>query len=125
MSEEWLAPNWAGNDEPKRHKHIPDRSIVWDEIVVRTGKGRKWAKYHPNLTDDQICEIEMNYHEGTFLRRKRTECLYYRTFDYEIGASLGQVTRIVLIYRHMGGPVHGHPITQSELVAQRRKAGLD
>ncbi len=126
MCEEWLPPRWAGTDKPKRRKHSPDTSKSWDEIVAWTGQGRrKWAKYHRDLTDGQIRDIEMNYREGTFLRRRQAECLYYRTFDYDIGASLGQVTRIVLIQQHKSGVVHGRPITQNELVAQRRKAGLE
>lgn len=130
--QEWLEPYWV---EPDKHQ-FPHGATDWGEVVVRTGEGRRIARYRNRLPNVEIETIEMSFQclldgateeefLGGFIFQKRIERFYYVICDGIVGASLGQETNIVKVRYHQVGSVHGHPITERELIGSLRKHNRD
>ncbi|MGH7140355.1 MAG: hypothetical protein ACREHD_31855 [Pirellulales bacterium] len=123
--------NWVFQD-----KHRPPSGVSWEDIVTGTGKGKKWAKYHPDFLPF-VEPVEMSAgtnlwqtFDGILIRttsellvEKASVDLYVLEIDCElvVGASLGEETTLVLVNRAKGGAVHGYPLTEGELEFKRRK----
>jgi len=118
---DWHPARWAEYD-----KHFPERGMTWDELVRRTGEGDEIACYHPKFTPQVIKNMEMSYKQGHFLYRKGSGGnlidVYFLPYTAVIGASQGEETNVVLVFRAQEGSVHGYPISEDELEKHKRRA---
>jgi hypothetical protein len=98
---------------------------LWSRSISRafSAKKRSASQYDPNLTRDEVRDIEMNCALGN-----HGECLgesaHLRGYVFDarktIGVSRGTFTDLVYVTWHCSGAVHGYPITSSELDVKRR-----
>jgi hypothetical protein len=119
----WRNPVWVGCT-----KHRPIIGTPWAQVRAGTNQGNKVAKYHENMTDDDIEAIEMSFAEPEDLIYERTCVRYYYARSSGgaiIGASNGQDTAFVLIQRHQTGDVHGYPETRDRLISLMRKRNTE
>lgn len=116
----WQTPYWGGCD-----KHYPVLDgTPWLQIRAGTNKGRKVAKYHESMTDDDIEDLEMSFVEPDDLiwQEKCIRYYYARSSTHPIvGASRGEETTYILIVRQQIGHVHGYPETRDALFRYMRK----
>jgi hypothetical protein len=94
-------------------------------IVRTTGEGRRVAKYHPNLTDIIVEQLEMECVQGQgneiVPHPKPNVRMFWRELPnlrHPVGASLGHETFFMYVEWNSSGPVHGRPITCAELISK-------
>lgn len=82
--------NWTKGEEPARYK--PGLSISIEDMEMQcVAQGTELPKSHP------------------------TRRMFYRKYDFVVGASKGEETQYVYAEWHQNGAVHGRPITLAEL----------
>jgi hypothetical protein len=102
---------------PGRHAAVRD-GTPWSEVRKRTGEGRhKIAKYHPDITDEELRTLELSFEESNLIVEHQTVRFYCVKHSRVVGASCGEDTCYVKINRHQNGDVHGHPNTAQELMS--------
>jgi hypothetical protein len=102
---------WAPEDDGY-DKHLPEYQGEWGKIVESTRNGGI-AKYHPDLTHEQIRSIEMTLDVSRQFYGSEDGGYFYQLCTRIIGASDGEETDIVFIKAGNCGAVHGQPITKS------------
>ena len=91
-------PRWLQKNE---RKHIPEHNWTWAQVIeLSEGKeGDAW--YHPELSHDEIRQIEMGALRDDFeirAKRKPHQRVYWRRYLRVIGASKGQETEYVYVF---------------------------
>jgi len=122
---EWQQPVWNETASRKHRKAGPRSRKLWERsILAATTAGGEPAIYDPNLTRDQISEMEMECvrvrPNGTTLGIELPQILchvrtFYQNFDIEIGACDGTKTTYMFVQQNHDGSVHGYPVTESHL----------
>jgi hypothetical protein len=111
----------------KRNKRLWSRSIT----VARTGQPGGAAQFNPDLTDQQLEQLQMDCvaaglrrddppdeNSGVLIESRCAVRLFYRRVP-DIGASNGHPTDLMFVEYHNSGVVHGRPITDDELMKKR------
>ena len=116
----WRDPVWSGCE---KHRPIAN-GPRWPLVRAGTNQGNKIAKYHEDMTLDEIEELEMSFVHPNHLINERRGVRYYFGFSSEgsiVGASYGEDTSFIVIQRHQAGHVHGYPETRQRLIDRMRK----
>lgn len=113
----WNPPQWS--DHGKKHFAAPGSS--WDAVVKKTGEGKRIAKYHLRLSEQEIRTMELaivNAEKNEIPQSRPNVRAFWSKVKEDqvpIGASDGRETPYVYVEYVSSGPVHGRPITESQL----------
>jgi hypothetical protein len=120
----WKEPFWGGCD---KHRPITN-GTPWTIVRDGTNEGKKIAKYHEEMTFDDIEELEMSFTDPNDFIYERKGVRYYYARSYQdgiVGASYGQDTAYIVIQRQQSGFVHGYPETRARLISKMREHNRD
>ena len=105
---------WARDTGFFKHLPVRDKSKAWEDVVADTKHGD--AKYHSDLTLDDIRKLEMECDDKQMLCADT----FYRICDSIIGAYKGKETRVVLVLNY-SNTVHGYPYCEDEFRSDWKK----
>ena len=120
MCEPWSDRVW---DTLSYRKHLRATKKAWERSIARamtTGRGGV-AQYDPNLTPDEIREIELaTIAPENMITETHHLRTYFRQVGRTIGASNGEFTDFVFVIWQISNSVHGFPISKDELISKKR-----
>jgi hypothetical protein len=84
----------------------------WRQVLASTIHGP--AKYHSDLSDNDVRALEMGYCRENFFTQTEFGGYFYVKYDRTIGAFAGKETNLIWIQHNACGAVHDYPISEDE-----------